>query len=309
MEGPNRLRLVIIMILVGAIVAATLAVPLWIDQITGQTRPEVVSDEPFYTPTTKSDDVALANIPATSTPTNTPLPAEADEKNCVRDLSYWQSHQESWPFEEIRIADQSFSKAEAIAIVEAETQEPTPLIQQQLIVYTLNIQYGADQSAVLDTVIDAYEWLNSHPAGSALSEGARQQAYELVNMLNEFNLGNLSPGRCPPMTDTPVPTPTSTPTQTASPTASPTATATYTPVVELPDIVLTPLPIVRPKPDSTKDPADRDPTEPAPPEPTEAPPEPTEPPPPPPTEPPPPPPPTAAPTEVELPTAAPTPES
>jgi len=299
----RRLRLVIIMILVGAVVGATLAMPLWIEQITGTTRPEESSKDPFYTPTSELDNIALTNNvgEATSTPTNTPPPPKTGENNCVREISYWLSHKDSWPFEEIRIADTSFSKAEAVLIIGSSTQDPAQLLLGQLFVYTLNIQNVTDHSLDMEVIVDAHKWLNDHPAGGVVTEQDQKLAYELVHVLSEFNQGILGPGLCPEMTDTPAPTPTSTPTQTEIPTVTSTATATSTTVSDLPAWILTPVPVVPPKPDKPPKP-----TEP-PPEPTEPPPEPTEPPPPP-VEPTQPPPPTAVPTKIELPTAAPTSE-
>jgi len=302
----RRLRLVIIMILVGAVVAATLAMPLWIEQITGTTRPEESSKDPFYTPTSEFDNIALTdNVgEATSTPTNTPPPPKTGENNCVRDISSWLSHQDSWPFEEIRIANRSFSKAEVVLIIGSSTQDPVQLVLGQLFVYTLNIQNVTDHSLDMEVIVDAHKWLNDHPAGGVVTEQDQELAYELVHVLSEFNQGILGPGLCSEMTDTPAPTPTPTPTQTEIPTVTSTATATPTKVVTLPPEFYTPVPDGRPKPDKTKPP--REPTEP-PPEPTEPPPEPTEPPPPP-VEPTQQPPPTAVPTKIELPTAAPTSE-
>ena len=314
MSENRRLRLIIIMILVGAIVGVTLSMPLWIDQITGTSRPEDTAKTPFYTPTSELDNVALADYEgeASSTPTNTQPAPKTGGNNCVRGLSYWQSNQDSWPFEEIRIADKSYSKAEVVLIIETETQDPAQSLLRQLFVYSLNIQYGADQRSISDIVIEAHKWVNSYPTGSIVNEQDQQRGNDLVHEINEFNQGNLGPGLCPKDTATPTPTPTSTPTQTPTPTITPTPTSTNTPIVTLPPLFFTPYPEGGPKPVSTSKPGEPEPEPPQPPpEPTEPPPEPTEPPPEP-TEPPPeptePPPPPPEPTKVELPTAAPTPE-
>ena len=314
MSVNRQWRLVIIMILVGAIIAATLAVPVWIEQITGTTKPEVVSEEPFYTPTSEENVGASAtnDVIAISPPTSTLPSLRTGPNNCTHDISYWLGHQASWPFEEIRIADQSYSKAEVVLIIGTETQDPAQSLLRQLFVYTLNIQYGADQSSISDIVVEAHKWVNSYPIGSVVIEQDQQRGNDLVHKLNEFNQGNLGPGLCPKDTATPTPTPTTIPTQTTTPTITPTPTSTNTSIVTLPPLFFTPFPEGGPKPVSTSEPREPEPepTQP-PPEPTEPPPEPTEPPPEP-TEPPPeptePPPPPPEPTKVQLPTAAPTSE-
>jgi len=314
LENRQR-RLVIIMLLVGAIVAATLAVPIWIEQITGESEPSLPVDLPFNTPTQTIFGTAAPYIVTkpTSPPTVSPTPGEVSADNCTFDLSYWKEHRETWPFDVIRIADKTYGKEESLLIITSDSQEVSQTLLKQIITYMLNIYRGTDPTAIKETVVESLDWLQANPNGSDLSEPDRKNGIDLALGIKAFNQGVVGPGACPEPIFTATLPPSLTPTQTISPmvtpTITPTITATHTPEVTLPPEFYTQVAPGRPKPVSTKPPKDEPPEpqptsdqteEPPPPEPTQPPPptaQPTQ-----------PSLPTAAPTEIELPTAAPPPE-
>ena len=303
------------MILVGAVVAATLAVPIWIEQITGESEPNTPVDLPFNTPTQPLLETAAPNIVTkpTSTTTQSPTPGEVSADNCTFDVSYWIENQETWPFDVIRIADNTYGQAESYLIIASESEEVSQILLKQIITYMLNIYRGTDPTAIKQTVVESLDWLQAHPNGSELSELDRKNGIDLALGVQAFNQGVVGPGSCPepvftltlPPSLTPAHTNTPSVTATFTPTITPTVTATNTPGVTLPPEFYTQVPPGRPNPDNTKPPKTNEPPEPPTPEPqpTSAP---TEEPPPPP-EPTQPPPPTAAPTKVQPPTPAPTP--
>ena len=312
MSVNRKWRLVILMILVGAIVAATLAVPIWIEQITGESEPKTPVDLPFNTPTQTIFATAAPNIVTkpTSPPTLSPTPGEVSADNCTFDVSHWKEHRETWPFDVIRIAGKTYGKEESFLIITSDSQEVSQTLLKQIITYMLNIYRGTDPTAIKETVVESLEWLQAHPNGSDLSELDRKNGIDLALGVKAYNQGVVGPGPCPEPIFTPTLPPSLTPTHTISPmvtpTITPTITATNTPEVTLPPEFYTQVAPGRPKPVSTKQPPDEPPEpqptsvpteEPPPPEPTQPPPQPTQ-----------PSLPTAAPTEIELPTAAPTPE-
>jgi hypothetical protein len=306
----RRSRFIVFLFLVGAIVAATLAVPIWIEQITGKSEPKTPVDLPFNTPTQTLLETAAPNTitKPTSPPTLSPTPGEVSADNCTFDVSYWIEHQETWPFDVIRIADKTYGKEESYLIIASDSEEVSQILLKQIITYMLNIYRGTDPVAIKQTVVESLDWLQAHPISSELSELDRKNGLDLALGVQAFNQGVVGPGTCPepiftatlPPSLTPAHTTTPIETTTFTPTITPTITATSTPEVTLPSEYLTPVPPVRPKPDKTKPPPTAEPPEP---QPTTAP---TEEPPPPP-EPTQPPPPTAAPTKVQPPTPAPTP--
>ena len=199
MSENRQRRLVIIMLLVGAIIAATLAVPIWIEQITGESEPNTPVDLPFNTPTQPILETAAPNIVTkpTSTPTQSPTPGEVSADNCTFDVSYWIENQETWPFDVIRIADNTYGQAESYLIIASESEEVSQILLKQIITYMLNIYRGTDPTAIKQTVVESLDWLQAHTNGSELSELDRKNGIDLALGVQAFNQGVVGPGPCP----------------------------------------------------------------------------------------------------------------
>ena len=173
---------------------------------------------------------------ATPTPTDTPEP-----QGCTYSMGYWKNNPEAWPVEEIIIGEATYSKAEAIEILETPPKgDATYLLTQQLIPAILNTENGADETAITDIVVEAEAWLLDNPLGSAPEGEPHDVGIAFAETLEEFNEGLIGPGLCEDEiismepkspedpTQTPTKTPTSTNTSTPTDTATPTATQTST---------------------------------------------------------------------------------
>jgi hypothetical protein len=152
-------------------------------------------------------------------PTNSPV-------NCTYTITHWQNNPQAWLIENVVIGNNSFTKAEAIAILEAEAQNEKTALLQQFFAALLNTLKGADSKDIESTLIQASDWINSHTAGLEISEADREQALLLAQNLLVYNIGGLGPGHCPDEPVTPTPTATATPTATQTPTVTPIRTLT-----------------------------------------------------------------------------------
>jgi hypothetical protein len=234
-------------------------------------------------PTTETPFPTITNPPASAI---SPTP----EKNCTYPVAYWRNHPEAWLAENILIGELTYTKDDAIEVLEAETPDIPSNVLKQLFATILNIIRGSDPASIENTVMTGIEWLGQHAPGDRLSEDDQLTGHALIDSLEKYNTGQAGPELCSdaPRTPTPVPTDTITPT----PTRTPTSPITFGPS-------RTPTATNEPHEPSPPTDTEAPPTEPAPTEPPA-----TEPPPPPPTEPPPPPP-TERPTPTEAPTAPP----
>jgi hypothetical protein len=230
-------------------------------------------------------------------------------QNCTYTFYYWRSNPDAWLAENILIGRFSYSKSEAIEILQAENQEVTTDLLKQFFAALLNSLKGADTSSVDVTLVEASDWLGRHALGFEVSDADRLTGAAIAQTLDGFNSGATGPGLCADEPPTPTPGQTDTPTPTETPTATPVPTRLVFTAIPNP-------PTSTPEKDDPPDgppPSSEEPTEPPSTEPPPTEPPPTEPPPTvsPPTEPPatdPPPPPTDEPEPTERPTPSPVPE-
>lgn len=282
--------LFILGLLIVGLIVASLVIPPQDDS-----NPEaVVAGNPTSTLTPTRTSFPTQEPAQEASPTSTPFPTVTNppasnltptpEKNCTYPATYWKNHPEAWLAENILIGDLTYTKEEAISILDTDTEDVPTNVLKQLFATILNILKGADPSPIENTVITTIDWLGQHSPGDQLSETDQLAGSALVDVLEKYNNGQTSPQLCSdaPRTPTPTPTATNTPTRTRRPVtlvAPTSATPTKKPGEGHPG-----------KPPTNTPP---------PPEPTQPPP--TQPPPPPPTE----PPPTERPTPTQAPTEAP----
>ncbi len=214
------------------------------------TQTPTSTDTPTQTPTNTYTPTQTPTITAsrtrtpcrTRTPTVTPTVTETpDEDNCTYTVGFWKNHPDEWPVTSIAIGGVTYTKAQAIAILQTPPDgDATYILAHQLIAAKLNILKGADGSAVATTIADADAWLIAHPLGSNPSNPDRAAGIALAHALDNYNNGEIGPGHCddeePTPIDTPrdtatgiiTPTPSHTPTKTATPVDTPTGTPTAT---------------------------------------------------------------------------------
>jgi outer membrane biosynthesis protein TonB len=121
--------------------------------------------------------------------------------------------------ENIVIGNLSFSKAEAIVILDIEFPNPTTRMVQQFFAALLNTLKGADPADIDQTMVTVGEWLIIHPPGIDLTEAEIIEVDAMAEVLEAHNTGITGPGHCAdePFTPTPEATPTSTTTNTSTP--------------------------------------------------------------------------------------------
>ena len=254
----NKIRQLWLPILILALIILALS---WI--LAGVVYPNNVqgNDEVVDTPT----QVTTTASP-TVTSTRTPLPTQTrsvDENtpsataiyNCTYTLHYWRNNPDSWMIENIVIGNLSFSKAEAIVILDIEFPNPTTRMVQQFFAALLNTLKGADPADIDQTMVEVGDWLIIHPPGIDLTEAEILEVDAMAGVLEAHNTGITGPGHC---ADEPF-----TPTPEASPTTTATSTSTPAPVRTVRPRTPTPTKD-RDKPKPTQPPATSPPTQPAP---------------------------------------------
>jgi hypothetical protein len=156
---------------------------------------------------------------------------EASEYNCTYPVIYWKDHPDSWPIE-IIIAGKPYQKDEIRLFFTTFRPDIQTRLITQLYTSFLNILHGADLGVIDDIIVEASDWLTTHPAGIELSEFNRQRGSYLINILENYNNGLIGPGPCKDSPGTATYTPTITLTFTPSPpteTALPTETQAQRP--------------------------------------------------------------------------------
>jgi hypothetical protein len=209
------------------------------------TETPLVSDTPTEVPTETNTPI-VSDTP-TEIPSVTPSPTITDTpepKVCTYTMGYWKNHPEAWPVDELTIGGETYSKAEAIEILEAPPKgDASYILAHQLIAAKLNILNGADEGAVADVISEADSWFEANPIGSDPKGEAREEGIALAETLDDYNNGEIGPGHCKeeigvtdlelldalPIESTETPTPKSTPTNTVMPSEPPTQTPTSTP--------------------------------------------------------------------------------
>ncbi len=151
---------------------------------------------PVSEPTPTITQIALDPQP-TQPPNllNNPTKTSDPSKNCTHTAAYWQQDKDVWPGRVI-IGDYSYTKDTAISIYDSLSNDIASALFVQLHAAFLNSVNGADYARVYQTILDAANWLNTHPEGSEVSQADDQACISLEIALLDFNEGRLGPGRC-----------------------------------------------------------------------------------------------------------------
>ncbi len=110
-------------------------------------------------------------------------------------IGYWKNHPGAWPVNRITIGGVTYTKAQAIAILQTPPRgDATYILAVQLIAAKLNILNGADGTVVVNTIVQADAWLAAHPLGSNPCDPARMVGTNLATTLDNYNSGLIGPG-------------------------------------------------------------------------------------------------------------------
>jgi len=180
------------------------------------------------TPTRTQAETAAAISPTAAARTveasASPPTSTVDLQNCTYTRYHWRENPDSWLIENIIVASLSFTRPEALEILSDEATAERTRLLQEFFAALLNTLRGADAAAVQKPLIQASDWLNAHPANAEITQAEREEALELVLILEGYNNGEIGPGHCPDEEPTPTPLPSLTPTPTETPTRTPLTT-------------------------------------------------------------------------------------
>ena len=107
---------------------------------------------------------------------------------------YWKNHPEAWPVQTIVVGNVTYTKAQAIALLEQVGKDKTLTMFSSLVPAMLNVAIGNDGSCVSSTIAQAQEWMKAYgPAGKnvAASSDAWKIGEPLHRLMDNYNNGML----------------------------------------------------------------------------------------------------------------------
>ncbi|MCX9079735.1 MAG: hypothetical protein OIN84_17350, partial [Candidatus Methanoperedens sp.] len=127
-----------------------------------------------------------------------------------RSPGYWKTHPEAWPVQTIVIGGVTYSKTEAIVLMEKPVAgDKTFTLFPALVSAKLNVLSGADATCISDIIASADSWMAQYPVGSGVtgSSSAWDNGEPLYMKLDKYNNGYLCASYCgdqnPPPTSYP----------------------------------------------------------------------------------------------------------
>jgi hypothetical protein len=113
----------------------------------------------------------------------------------TRTQGYWKTHASEWTCTSIRVGCTTYSREQAIAIMDASVRgDMTYAMFEQLVAAKLNVAGGSYASCILSTISAAETWLCAHPVGSNVGSSSSawtSGADDLHEMLDDYNNGRL----------------------------------------------------------------------------------------------------------------------
>jgi hypothetical protein len=107
---------------------------------------------------------------------------------------YWKNHPEAWPVESITVGGVTYSKAQALAWLDAVGKDRTTTMFSSLVPAKLNVLIGNDSSCVANAITAADEWMQTYgPVGSGVHAAsvAWKIGEPLHRQLDNYNNGML----------------------------------------------------------------------------------------------------------------------
>ena len=108
---------------------------------------------------------------------------------------YWKNHPQAWPLTVITVGGETYSRDEAIALMEAATKkDKTYNMFEQLVAAVLNGLVGNDTSCIDATISAAQDWMTDNPVGSGVKADSstwQDAGSALHTALDDYNNGRL----------------------------------------------------------------------------------------------------------------------
>lgn len=108
---------------------------------------------------------------------------------------YWKNHPEAWPVSSLMVGAQTYTVAQAIAVMNQPTRgDKTYNLFEQLVAAKLNVLVGNEDSCIASTIAAADAFLTTHPVGSGVSASSSawtSTGAGLLTMLDDYNNGRL----------------------------------------------------------------------------------------------------------------------
>jgi hypothetical protein len=107
---------------------------------------------------------------------------------------YWKTHPEAWPVQTITVGSVTYTKAQAIALLEQVGKDKTLTMFSSLVPAILNVTIGNDASCVSSTITQAQAWMVTYgPAGHGVSASsyAWKVGEPLHRLMDNYNNGML----------------------------------------------------------------------------------------------------------------------
>lgn len=110
-------------------------------------------------------------------------------------IGYWKNHPDAWPVDEVTIGGETYTVAEAIAVMKtAGRGDKTYNMFNQLVAAVLNVEMGNDASCISSTITAAQTWMSTYELGSGVGANSFAWQYSgssLHSTLDDYNNGLL----------------------------------------------------------------------------------------------------------------------
>jgi hypothetical protein len=115
------------------------------------------------------------------------------------------------------LGDTAYSREEILELYRSGDHDISTRLILQLTATFLNILSGAEIHVIEGTLVDANNWLATHPKGTSPSEFNRRRGFDLIALLEGYNNGIFGPGACADVPPTPDLTASAMPSHTSTP--------------------------------------------------------------------------------------------
>ena len=198
MEVSRSRWVAIFVIAVSVLITALLSIMIPIINYGSNSNLEAVwEDSQWSTPTlTPTQDPNLLLMLETDTGSIPVEPNATPNPNCTHSALYWVYNLEAWPDQFVQ-GSLFYTRSQAQSLIQSPNVDASSVLLIQYLAVYLNFNRGADLSDVVDVMTEASDWLSGHPQGSTLSAADAQEAFQMAERLEDFNIGVIGPGRCP----------------------------------------------------------------------------------------------------------------
>jgi hypothetical protein len=106
---------------------------------------------------------------------------------------YWKNHPEAWPVSVVTLGGVDYTKAQALAFLNAAGKDKSLTMFSSLVSAKLNVVVGNDPSCVQSTIDAADAWMATYPAGSNVHAAslAWKRGEPLHRLMDNYNNGML----------------------------------------------------------------------------------------------------------------------